>query len=203
MDTLSGWPAPVDPPGWGPPPRPETQPDSWFGHFLRYLAVSSLLTLSMLFVIGFFWQGHILNRTGYRKRDLLLLFVPIAAHIVAIKSLWRYTARDIYWSPRPEPERVPDLLRGWQRPAAIAGGWVALPLMLVGLFALGYAERHWSDAELDELADDFVAMGYDRFTAECMVDQIIIDFPDEWDLEDASSIQVAASVQRAIDLCAP
>jgi hypothetical protein len=90
---------------------------------------------------------HILNVTGYRKRDVLWSAVPIVGTIVETKSMWRYTAREVYWNGRHD--RPSDVLHGWARPVAIAGGWLMVPA-----FAVGGAIAVATDDDFGCVADD-------------------------------------------------
>lgn len=152
------------------------EPDGWFGHFLRYVGVAFMVGVSFWFIAGIFWMAHIFNRTGHRKRDLLWLIVPVVGAVVQTRALWRYTARNVYWTPHPE--RPSDVLRGAARPWAIAGGWILGPLMFGGLVALSIAQTGWTEEEREELVNVFELQGFDRPTAECIADEVIDEIPD-------------------------
>ena len=178
----------------------QPQADPGFTHFLRFLGVSFALSLSCVFLVGLFWMAHLRSRTGYRKRDILSLVVPYYGAYVSVVTLWRYTARDVYWTPRDD--RPSDVLRGWQRPAAIAAGWVLFPVFTVLLIVAAALASGWSDAERTDLVNSFVQAGVDRPTAECMADEIIDDFPAGSDAY-ADDDSVTQSFSDAVDACAP
>ncbi len=77
-------------------------PDSGGAHFWRYLGISLLMALSCYILIGLVWFAIVLSQTGRRKRDLLMLLVPIWGSVVATQTQWRYTARNVYWSARAD-----------------------------------------------------------------------------------------------------
>lgn len=52
--------------------------------------------------IGIFWLAAVLSNTGRRKRDLLMFFIPVWAIVVQVQTLWRYTAKNVYWSVRDD-----------------------------------------------------------------------------------------------------
>lgn len=112
-------------------PAAEPVQDPWFPHALRFCGVGLLLVLAwMTLVLGLLWRMHIFTVTGYRKRDVLWEWVPIIGTIAETRSLWRYTARDVYWTPRED--RPSAILDGWARPVAIGVGWLALPVIAAG-----------------------------------------------------------------------
>jgi hypothetical protein len=112
-------------------PEPEPVVDPWVPHALRFVGVGALLTVAwMTFILGLVWRMHLLSVTGYRKRDVLWLWVPVVGWIADARTLWRYTARDEYWTPRDD--RPSHVLDGWARPAAITAGWLAVPALAVG-----------------------------------------------------------------------
>lgn len=179
------------------------QDDPGFGHLLRFVGVGMALGVSSWFVIGIFWQAHILSRTGYRKRDLLLLFVPGYGSYVSVVTLWRYTALEPYWTPRDD--RPSDVLRGWQRPAAIAAGWVLVPLMIlatiVAIVVVVVTNIGWDEAERQDLVDAYIVEGFDPPVAKCIADEIIDDYPLGPSTFEAD-VDSAASEQVAVDTCA-
>ena len=169
----------------------------WLSHFFRYFGVSLITGVSFYVLAGFLWWPYITNRTGYRKRDALLLLVPIVGAYVGTVCLWRYSARTVYWSQRED--RVSDVLRGWQRPAAIAGGYVLWPLMIFAVIALGLAEEDWTDADRDEIRRAFVDTGLNGSEAQCAVARMESVFPDKVPTGDESNFE--STVQEAIRVC--
>lgn len=87
------------------PDSNETKPavaDGGFVHFLRFLLVWFLMGLSCLFVVGIVWVMIALSNTGRRKRDILMFYIPVWGAIVQIQTLWRYSAKNVYWSVRTD-----------------------------------------------------------------------------------------------------
>ena len=79
-----------------------TKPDSGFMHFLRFLGISFLMSALSVLLIGLIWFIVALSVTGRRKRDVLMLLIPIWGVVVNIQTVWRYTAKNVYWSPRAD-----------------------------------------------------------------------------------------------------
>ena len=79
---------------------PATTPDGGFMHFLRFLGIGILM--GILPLIGIIWFVIALSSTGRRKRDLLMLFIPVWGIIVNVQTIWRYTAKNVYWKPRDD-----------------------------------------------------------------------------------------------------
>ena len=132
-------------------PEPEPVFDPWLPHALRFIGVGALLAVAWLtFILGLLWRMHALSVSGYRKRDVLWLWVPVVGWIADARTLWRYTARSAYWTPRDD--RPSDVLDGWARPVAIGAGWVAIPLLAAGGIAAAV-----NDSELDCVADEVQA----------------------------------------------
>ena len=103
---ISGADSLQPPPGMGLIPgtdrvRPLV-PDGGFGHFVRYALVTISMALLSYVLIGLVWQMVALSATGRRKRDLLMLLIPIWGAVVATQTVWRYTAKNIYWSARAD-----------------------------------------------------------------------------------------------------
>jgi hypothetical protein len=176
---------------------PPARPDNWLAHLFRFLGVSLLAGIAWYVVAGIVWTVHVLTRTGYRARDLLLLFVPVVGTVVHAKAFWRYTARHVYWAPRPD--LPPDVLRGWQRPVAVAGGWVLGPAVIAGLAAILATFDGWTAAEREQLVRSFEAQGFEPATASCIADEVIEQFPESHVEYDAAEAQ--AAVLDAVALC--
>lgn len=129
-------------------PDPEPAPDPWVPHALRFIGVGALLAVAWTtFILGLLWRMHALSVTGYRKRDVVWLWVPLIGWVADARTLWRYTARDAYWTPRDD--RPSHVLEGWARPVAIGAGWVALPALAVGSIVAAA-----NDGDLDCVADE-------------------------------------------------
>ena len=152
------------------------EPDPWFPHFLRYLGVSFSVGIAICVIVGLFWWAGIFSRTGYRKRDLLLMVVPIVGTIVAVKVMWRYTARSVYWTPRDD--RSSTILTPPLRPWAIGAGYVLYPVLTLGAIAvIASVDTGWSDAEKTDLRDAFIAEGVSEAQADCIVDRLADEHP--------------------------
>jgi len=112
-------------------PEPEPVRDPWLLHALRFIGVGLLLVLAWTtFILGLLWRMRMFTVTGYRKRDVLWEWVPIIGTIAETRTLWRYTAREVYWEPRED--RPSQVLDGWARPLAIGAGWLTVPLFAAG-----------------------------------------------------------------------
>jgi len=73
-------------------------PDPGRRHFARFMVVT--VVMNLLLVVGLVWLMFMLGSTGRRKRDVLLAFVPVLGNVVVTQAVWRYTARNVYWSAR-------------------------------------------------------------------------------------------------------
>ena len=110
---------------------PEPVADPWFLHALRFIGVAVLLSLAWLtFILGLLWRMRMLNVTGYRRADVLWIWVPGIGWVLGARTLWRYTAREAYWQPRDD--RPSHVLEGPNRPLAIGAGWLAVPVIAAG-----------------------------------------------------------------------
>jgi hypothetical protein len=76
--------------------------DGGFVHFLRFLLIYFVMALACYILIGIVWLGFALGHTGRRARDLLMLFIPIWGTVVVVQTIWRYTAKNVYWSVRAD-----------------------------------------------------------------------------------------------------
>ena len=83
-------------------PTSTATPDPGFMHFLRFLAISFLMSALSVLLIGLIWFVIALSVTGRRKRDVLMLLIPVWGVVVNIQTVWRYTAKNVYWSPRDD-----------------------------------------------------------------------------------------------------
>lgn len=79
-----------------------TKPDPGFMHFLRFLGILILMSALSAVLIGLVWFVIALSSTGRRKRDVLMLFIPIWGVILNVQTMWRYTAKNVYWSVRDD-----------------------------------------------------------------------------------------------------
>lgn len=68
-------------------------------HFLRWVLLQFALVGAMLalYIPMIIWSGNILAKTGYRKIDLLLFFVPVVGTITFTRTQWRYCSKTRYW----------------------------------------------------------------------------------------------------------
>ena len=81
-------------------------------HFFRWLLLDVALVLATLalYIPGLVWSNTILKKTGYRSVDLLtIMFVPVVGGAVAVRTHWRYCAREVYWTPLPSTSPVPPM----------------------------------------------------------------------------------------------
>ena len=104
---ISGAESLQPPPGFGlVPGGSDVRPlrhDNGFVHFLRYLLIGIIMSLLIsVFFLGLVWFAFALAQTGRRKRDVLMYFIPIWGIVVWVQTIWRYTAKDIYWSARAD-----------------------------------------------------------------------------------------------------
>jgi hypothetical protein len=78
-------------------------------HFLRFILLNLALTASLyaLFIPFVLWHGNIFVKTGYRKIDLLLMFVPLAGNITFTRTQWRYCSKTYYWETAAPVTPVP------------------------------------------------------------------------------------------------
>ncbi|MCU1392905.1 MAG: hypothetical protein JWM34_1333 [Ilumatobacteraceae bacterium] len=83
------------------PPATQVE-DGGFKHFLRFFFVGLAMGLLSYVIVGIVWQAISYSKVGYRKRDILFALVPIWGIVVAIRCGWRYTAKNVYWTPRDD-----------------------------------------------------------------------------------------------------
>ena len=81
--------------------------DPDFMHFLRFIGIWILMAFLFYVVVGLVWMAFALSSTGRRKRDILMLLVPVWGTIVVFQTLWRYTSRYVYWSVRSDRPSKP------------------------------------------------------------------------------------------------
>jgi hypothetical protein len=75
-------------------------PDPTVRHLVRYLLVCMALSLTGAVLVGVVWNMRMVGCTGRRKRDWFMLLVPVWGQIVVVQTVWRYTAKNVYWSAR-------------------------------------------------------------------------------------------------------
>ena len=85
-----------------PPSFRAPREDNGFVHLLRFLGVWLLMAMLFYVIVGYVWMMFALSATGRRKRDILMLLIPIWGTVVGIQTMWRYTAKNVYWSVRPD-----------------------------------------------------------------------------------------------------
>lgn len=182
------------------PPTGETADSTW-RHVGRYLGASFAVGLAMVVLVGLFWQARILARTGYRRRDLLLLLVPLVNVIVPTRSLWRYTARDVYWSARSD--RPSSVQPTGQRRPVIWGGWrvyTAVLTLSVLAGALVPGSEGWTGPNRDALRDALESEGVPRDVAACVVASIVAELP-EGPPTDEDDPRLAPAFDKAFAEC--
>ncbi len=81
--------------------------DPDFMHFLRFIGIWILMAFLFYVVVGLVWMAFALSSTGRRKRDILMLVVPVWGTVVGFQTLWRYTSRNVYWSVRSDRPSKP------------------------------------------------------------------------------------------------
>lgn len=72
-------------------------------HLVRFLVLGAIMSLSVYILVGVFWYMHAARRTGFRARDVVfgsILVLPMM--IWSVQIVWRYSAKSMYWSTRPE-----------------------------------------------------------------------------------------------------
>ena len=97
-------PLPPPPRPVPPPPRLAVPPreDPGLMHFVRFFGIWLAMVALFYLIVGFVWMAFALAATGRRKRDLLMVLIPVWGTIVVVQTIWRYTARNVYWSERPD-----------------------------------------------------------------------------------------------------
>jgi hypothetical protein len=171
--------------------------DPGFAHFLRFFGVFVLWYVATVPALGLIWLAFIFNRVGYRKRDVLMMLIPIWSAIVSVRALWRYTARWVYWPPLPgRPSR--PLQQPWLSVLSAAGWVVTAALVVVGIMAAASPDGpEMSDAQWRE---DFVEYWVDEAgvrpdVAECAARDVGADRP--YATEDA----LAQAIEAAFLAC--
>ena len=81
--------------------------DGGFMHFLRFLLVWLLIGLTCAVGVGIIWVMIALSKTGRRKRDILMFLIPVWGIVVEFQTLWRYSAKNVYWSVRDDRPSKP------------------------------------------------------------------------------------------------
>lgn len=189
--------------GYGSAAPVPVQDDPWLGHFARFLGVYFLATVLNAVLLGFVWFVSILNQTGRRKRDLLLLFVPFVNAVVAVQSVWRYTARYVYWQPRDD--RPSAVLAGTARTVAIVAGWIVAPLffvfVIVGAIVAADQEAGWGDQDRIDFQEGIEGEGVDEATARCVTDHVAEQYPDGPETLPSDENELAAIGEEAFAAC--
>jgi ABC-type sugar transport system permease subunit len=83
-------------------PAAPVKDDPGFMHFLRFVGIWILMGALSVIFIGLIWAVIALSQTGRRKRDILMYLIPIWGVVVQVQTIWRYTAKNVYWSPRAD-----------------------------------------------------------------------------------------------------
>lgn len=73
-----------------------------FGLAVRAGDVFRQMALSCALVVGVIWVMMALSSTGRSKRDILMFCIPVSGVVVQIQTLWRYSAKNVYWSVRAD-----------------------------------------------------------------------------------------------------
>lgn len=77
--------------------------DPWFMHFLRFFLLAIAYGIAgVLIVPALVWVFFMLRHTGRRGRDILLMMLPIVSLVILLQTLWRASAKHVYWATRPE-----------------------------------------------------------------------------------------------------
>src|SRR5438128_1502597 len=153
-----------------------TEPDPGASHFLRWIGLYGALLLANSVLVGLLWSARALSRTGYRKRDVLLLFVPVLGAVVAITATWRYTARSVYWSPRHD--RPSTVLTSPWRPVAIGFGWAAGLAAIAAIIVAIEQGSGWTSSGRNELRAELIKQGISDARAKCIVSHFVGANPD-------------------------
>lgn len=179
------------------------EPDPWFPHFLRYLGLYFLVLVgNIFFLAGFVIVALLMDKTGRRKRDVLGMLVPILNAVWVVQTVWRATARNMYWSPRHD--RPSEPLQGSIRPVAIAVGWIVGASLIVTA-AIGIATGGlggWTSYDKAEFKRGIQGDGVDATTAQCVVDFYVNRFPDgPDDIPDEDDPAFTTTAQEAFSQC--
>jgi hypothetical protein len=155
--------------------------DPWLAHLARFTALYTAVTVSnVAFLLGLVWLAHLMDRTGRRKRDLLLVLVPGCGVVVTIQTMWRAVARTAYWEPRPDRPSAP-LHGAARRTVIVAGGILTLILAVAAVVAVAGVrdERSsWTEREQTELFGALVDAEVDPTAIPCIADYIVSRYPE-------------------------
>lgn len=200
------------PPGWYPDPegRPEGRywnghawapaahagappvgdDDPWLSHFLRFVGVFVVYNVAGLFLIGHLWLLFVLDRVGYRKRDFLLMMIPVYNVMLLVGAFWRYTARRPYWPPRPDRLSRPLA----PRPLLLltVSGWLLGVVFAAGVVIAVTMSKDMSETDFRaDFVDFWTRAGAERPVAECAADRVSPGIPYDSEEELAGAIQAA------------
>ena len=183
---------------WYPPtPEKQTVDDPPLEHFLRFACVYAAVLASIcFFLLGFIWLAAIMNRTGRRHRDVLLSPVPVIGAVVNVTSVWRDTAREVYWTPRPD--RPSHVLSGPARPLVIGlGGAVGVLYVLAGVIGAATAEPEWRSEYREGFVSGLRRSGYTAEEADCVATAVEDDYQGEEPTGDESDFEAVVSDANA------
>ena len=169
--------------------------DPWLGHLFRFLGLYFLIAAANIILVGFVLLLGLLDRTGRRKRDLLLALVPFVNIVVIVQTLWRSTARSVSWSPREDRPSSP--LQGAVRTWSIAIGWGVGALAIVGIVtADSQPDTGWTSLDREAFIAELEDGDVDRTTAECVANRIEARYPEGPDSmpDDEAALQSIGSV---------
>ena len=178
---------------------PERARDPWFAHLFRFLGLYFLIVAANVILVGFILLLGLLDRTGRRKRDLILTLIPLLNIVVVFQTLWRSTARSVYWSPRDDRPSSP--LQGGVRTGMIVIGWI-LGILMIGLATAGIvtadspSDTGWTRLDRDVFIAELEGDDVDRATAECVANRIEARYPEGPDSmpNDEAALQSIGSV---------
>lgn len=175
--------------------------DPWFGHFLRYLALSAVVALAAAFLVGYLWLAFLLTRTGRRKRDVVLCMIPLLGSVIMAQTMWRAIARTTYWSARHDRPSGP--LQGTARRGLLVVGALLWPLfaIVMAVSAVTAATAPgWTDPDRAALYGDLAGYDENPMITLCMAERIEEQYPDgpeSLPTETAEIQELLVSTERA------